>query len=89
MIALTESARSRRREHAVSLETPVQLGSALRARRKELTLTQFDLAELAGVSVRFLSDLERGKPSVQLGMVMAVARTLGWRLEFALPGDVE
>lgn len=69
------------------MNTPVEVGAALRARRKQLKLTQLDLAELAGVSVRFLSDLERGKPSVQLGMVMAVAHTLGWRIDFSLAGD--
>lgn len=71
----------------MNLESPAQVGAALRARRRQLKLTQLDLAELSGVSVRFLSDLERGKPSVHLGMVMAVAQTLGWRLEFVLSGD--
>ena len=69
------------------MDTAAQVGAALRARRKQLKLTQLDLAELADVSVRFLSDLESGKPSVQLGKVMAVAHTLGWRIEFSLPGD--
>ncbi|KAA9111705.1 helix-turn-helix transcriptional regulator [Microbacterium rhizomatis] len=68
------------------LDDPAALGRALRVRRRELKLTQIELAELAGVSVRFLSDLERGKASVHLGMVMAVARTLGLRLVAVIPG---
>ncbi len=64
--------------------------SALRARRKELRLSQQDLAELAGVSVRFIHDLEAGKPSVQLDRLLAVARTLGlelqWRVRAPEPG---
>lgn len=71
----------------MAFDDPTQLGRALRARRKQLHLTQRDLAELAEVSVRFLSDLEGGKPSVQLGKVMMVARTLGWRLDLHVPGD--
>lgn len=53
------------------------VGRALRARRRELGLTQAELADLAGVSVRFLGDLERGKATVRFDHVLAVARTLG------------
>jgi len=69
----------------MDVESPAQLGSALRARRKQLRLTQLDLAELSGVSVRFVRDLERGKPTVQLALVMTITRTLGGRLGVSLP----
>lgn len=49
----------------------------LRARRKQLGLTQLDAAELAGVSVRFVHDIENGKQSVQLDRVQALAEALG------------
>lgn len=58
--------------------TPI--AAALKARRKQLGLTQRDLAELAGVSLRFIHDLENGKPTVQLEKVMTVATTLGYEL---------
>lgn len=57
-----------------------QLGIALRARRKQLGLTQLDLTELSGVSLSFIHDLENGKPTVQLAKVLAVADTLGCEL---------
>lgn len=58
--------------------------ATLRTRRKELRLTQRELADLAGVSVRFIHDLENGKPTVQLDRVLAVANTLGLELEWQL-----
>jgi y4mF family transcriptional regulator len=62
--------------------TGFQLASELRRRRRELGLTQEELAELAGVSTRFLHDLENAKPSVQLDRVLAVAETLGLELHW-------
>lgn len=56
------------------------LGSALRARRQELTLTQAQLADLAGVGVAFLYELERDKPTVRLDKVLAVLDVLGLEL---------
>lgn len=57
-----------------------RLAAGFKSRRKQLGLTQFDLAELAGVSPRFIHDLENGKPTVQLTKLMAVATTLGYEL---------
>lgn len=56
------------------------LASVVRVRRKQLGLRQEDLADLAGVSLRFVQALEGGKPSVQLDHVRAVLGTLGLRL---------
>ncbi|HRQ10769.1 MAG TPA: helix-turn-helix transcriptional regulator [Trueperaceae bacterium] len=53
-----------------------------RARRKALRLTQQDLADLAGVSPRFIHDLESGKPTVQLDRLLAVATALGLELHW-------
>ncbi|BDS48544.1 helix-turn-helix transcriptional regulator [Rhodoluna sp. KAS3] len=57
-----------------------QLGVIVRQRRKSLGMTQGELADLAGVSQRFVYDLERGKPSVALDKVLLVCSTLGLRL---------
>ena len=62
-----------------------QLGQALRDRRRALQLTQQDVADLADVSVRFLHEVERGKPGVRLDKLRAVLRALGLHLELA-PG---
>jgi HTH-type transcriptional regulator/antitoxin HipB len=56
------------------------LGNAIRARRKELGLRQVELADLAGVSERFVYMVENGKQSVQLDKVVAVLTALGLHL---------
>jgi y4mF family transcriptional regulator len=53
------------------------LGARIHDRRKELHTTQEDLAALAGVSSRFLGELERGKPTVRLDSMLAVCEALG------------
>lgn len=57
-----------------------QIGLLVRKRRKSLGMTQGELADLSGVSPRFLYDLERGKASVALDRVIAVLTTLGLRI---------
>lgn len=62
--------------------TPESLALAVRERRRDLGLSQEDLADLAGCSSRFLRTLEQGKASVRLDKVLAVLDALG--LECAL-----
>lgn len=63
-----------------SIQSPQQLGTALRAARKRLALTQPQLALAAGVGVRFIVDLEAGKPTVRLEQVLRVIAALGGEL---------
>jgi HTH-type transcriptional regulator/antitoxin HipB len=63
-----------------SIRTAQQLGDALRAARKQLGLTQPQLALAAGVGVRFIVDLEAGKATVQLQQVLRVIDALGGEL---------
>ena len=44
-----------------------ELGEAIRTRRKELHYTQAFLAEFTGFSVSFISDVERGKATAEIG----------------------
>ena len=57
-------------------------GRALRMRRKELHYTQAFLAEFSGFSVSFISDLERGKDTAELGKALYLASLLGLDLNF-------
>lgn len=57
--------------------TPALIGGEVRDARKELGLDQQIVADLAGVSVRFLRSLEQGKASVQLDHVLRVLHVLG------------
>jgi len=59
------------------------LGAMVRTARQEMGLTQEAGALLAGVGPRFLSELERGKSTVQLAKALQVARAFGIRLSGA------
>lgn len=56
----------------MELRTPHDLGSAVRGRRAELKLSQAEVAKAAGVSRAWLIELEKGKPTVELGRVLGV-----------------
>jgi HTH-type transcriptional regulator/antitoxin HipB len=63
------------------------LGQVVRWRRKAAGLTQAALAEIAGVGKRFLSELERGKPTAEFSKVLQVLSVLGLDLQLAVrPG---
>ena len=73
----------------ISIRSPQQLGRALRAARKQLGLTQPQLALAAGVGVRFIVDLEAGKPTVRLENVLRVVDALGGEIHLSgLPAVV-
>lgn len=57
------------------------LGSSVRRRRKELGLLQSELADLAGVSERFVREVEHDKTTVRLDKLQQLLATLGLRLE--------
>ena len=63
-----------------TIHTTEQLGTALRTARKQLGLTQPQLALAAGVGTRFIVDLESGKPTVRLEHVLRVIDALGGEL---------
>ena len=63
------------------IDNPSQLGQLIRARRHELGLTQTEVAEVANTNLRFVSELERGKPTARLENVMRVLATLGIELK--------
>ena len=66
-----------------SIRTPQHLGNALRAARKQLGLTQPQLALAAGVGVRFIEDLEAGNHTFRLETVLRVIDALGGELSLS------
>jgi DNA-binding XRE family transcriptional regulator len=52
-------------------------GLMVRTNRRAMKMKQDELALVSGVGVRFIHDLEAGKPSCQLGKALAVGRVLG------------
>jgi len=62
------------------IQTPQDIGNLVRLARKNQGATQADFAALCGVGVRFISDLENGKPTAELGKVLMVIQCLGLEL---------
>ena len=61
----------------MKISNAAEFGSAIRSRRKELRYTQAYLAEYTGFSVSFISDLERGKETAELGKAIYLMNLLG------------
>ncbi len=61
-------------------ESPQAIGDFIRHRRLASHLTQQQLGELAGVGTRFVSELERGKPTLRMDAVNRVLRVFGQML---------
>lgn len=53
------------------------IGLSIKEERKAQGLTQTELANLSGVSINFVSQLEQGKSTVQMDRVLMVLETLG------------
>lgn len=64
----------------MTIQDTAQLGAAVRAARKQLKATQKELAMTSGTGLRFLIDLERGKPTCQIGKILQVLQALGLRV---------
>lgn len=62
-----------------------EMGQLIRQTRRAQGLRQDQLAGAAGVGVRFLVELERGKPTAQLGKALAVLEALGCSIQIELP----
>ena len=72
------------------IQNLADLGKLIRARREQVGLTTTQAAEMAGVSRRLLSELERGKRrNVGVRAVLKILELLGLRIEVerrGLPG---
>lgn len=53
------------------------IASFIKEKRKKLSLTQIELAEKAGVGIRFIRELEQGKETLQLNKVNQVLQLFG------------
>jgi y4mF family transcriptional regulator len=62
---------------AKPITTSKDLGECIKAARKAKKLNQQEIADLAGVGRRFISELENGKPSLEFDKVINVANATG------------
>ena len=65
--------------------TPSDIGDIVRAARKAAGLRQYELAGATGVGVRFIVDLEAGKPTAQIGKALQVLQALGCSFDIVPP----
>ena len=61
----------------MKINNSIEFGKELKKRRKALGYTQGYIAEVTGFSVSFISDLERGKETAELGKALYLAGLLG------------
>jgi len=64
---------------------PVELGLLIRSVRRASGVRIDDLAATAGLSKQFVQDVEHGKPTVQLGLVLKLLAELGMPLTVDIP----
>ncbi len=67
--------------------TTAEIGDIVRTTRKAAGLRQDELAGAAGVGLRFIVDLEAGKPTAQIGKTLQVLSALGCSLDITPPPD--
>lgn len=69
----------------IALHTVEDAGLAIRALRKQANIRIDDFALTARVSKQFMTDLENGKSTVQMGKVLALLQNLGVKVVLELP----
>jgi HTH-type transcriptional regulator / antitoxin HipB len=65
--------------------TPKEIAHTVRQTRRSMGVTQKGLALTSGTGLRFIIDLEKGKPTCQLGKVLTVLHTLGIQIKLIAP----
>ena len=67
----------------ISLDGPGQFGEAIRFFRKRRGLTQQQVADMVGCSLMYVSNLERGKPTAELGKALRILDALDVEISFS------
>ncbi|MEJ5978815.1 helix-turn-helix transcriptional regulator [Novosphingobium sp. PS1R-30] len=67
---------------ATPISSIAEIGHRVRDARKAMGMTQQRFADLAGVGRRFLGELERGKSSLDIGLVLTVCEAAGIKIGF-------
>jgi len=65
------------------------IGKLIKQTRKRFDITQKDLAFASNTGLRFIIELEQGKPTCQLEKTLTVLRTLGIKITLSLPANIE
>lgn len=63
------------------INSATMFGSMIKQKRKKLGYTQKYISEVSGISTSFISDLENGKVTTELGKAIYLANLLGIDIE--------
>lgn len=69
------------------IHTAHSIGNMVRQTRKRLGVTQKELALTSGTGLRFVVELEQGKPTCEVGKVLTVLGTLGIVVDLTPPPE--
>ena len=73
----------------MKITSPFEFGAAIRSKRKKLGSTQAQLSESTGFSTSFISNLENGKETAELGKSLFLLQLLGLDLEINNRGEIK
>lgn len=76
---MTKTARNKEKNW-IEVSDLKSIGAILRVRRKQMKITQRDAAGLCNVGIRFISDLENGKPTMHFDKTLKVLRYFGFTI---------
>jgi y4mF family transcriptional regulator len=65
--------------------TAKHIGETVQKTRKAIGVTQKDLALTSGTGLRFIIELEKGKPTCQLEKTLSILNTLGIKIDLIPP----
>jgi y4mF family transcriptional regulator len=65
----------------MNIQTSFEFGKLIKQKRKDLKLTQLEVAGLCGVGNRFIVELEAGKATIEIGKALYIAQMLGLKIE--------
>jgi len=74
---MVESEKGQRNDDYGQVSTVADIGKLVRHKRKQLGVLQEDAAGLSGVGTKFLSQLENGKETAEIGRVLQVLKSMG------------
>ena len=69
--------------------TSKHIGEVVKSVRMQMGATQKDLALTSGTGLRFIIELEQGKPTSQIGKVLTVMNTLGITISLTPPQSLQ
>jgi len=73
----------------IRVRSTTDIGSLIRKKRVGLGMTQSQLADITGNGTRFISDLENGKQTMQIGKVLDTLQVLGFDVHVSARGEAE